>query len=295
VGGFVESEIWPNLLAAARARHLPLMLVNARLSDRSFRGWRRLGGFAATQFGSFATVQAQSELDAERLRRLGARALTVPGNLKLAAPKLPADPAAVARLAGVLAGRPVWFAASTHPGEEETVIAAHDALVAAYPDVLTIIAPRHAERGPAVAALCGPRCVTRRGLGQDPPARGIWVADTMGELGLLYRLAGPVFVGGSLVAHGGQNVLEPARLGRPLAVGPHTDNFADAVATLAQAGGLARVHDADSLAAWVALRLADPQRAAAIGRAGAAAASPRPDLPGLVADALLALLPPCRP
>ena len=147
----------------------------------------------------------------------------------------------------MLAGRPVWLAASTHPGEEALVAAAHRELAPRYPGLLTIIAPRHPDRGPELAAeLKAPR----RTAGQDPPAgAGIWIADTMGELGLWYRLAPIAFVGRSLLAPGGgQNPLEPARLGCCIAVGPHTGNFTDHVALLRQAGGLVEVADAAALA-----------------------------------------------
>lgn len=289
-GGFVESEIWPNLLAAARARRIPLMLVNARLSERSFRRWSWVRRFARTQFGGFDVVQAQGRGDAVRLRALGARRVSARGNLKSAADTLPFDEAERVRLAALLDGRPVWLAASTHPGEEIAVLAAHAALLPAHPRVLTIIVPRHPARGEAVAGLCAPAPVTRRSLGQDPPeGAGIWVADTLGELGLLYRLAEIAFVGGSLVPHGGQNVLEAARLGCAVAVGPHTDNFTDAVARLEEAGGLTAVANAWELARWVAAMLDAPDRRAAAAEAASAAACPREDLPGQVAGALLEL------
>ena len=288
--GFVESEIWPNILAAARARAIPLMLVNARISRRSFRRWSRLRGFARRQFASFDLVHAQSLADAARLRVLGVRRISGRGNLKSAAGLLPVDEAERARLAALLAGRPTWLAASTHPGEEIAVLAAHAALLPTHPALLTIIVPRHPARGEAVAGLCTPAAVSRRALGQDPPpGPGLWIADTLGELGLFYRLAGLAFVGGSLVPHGGQNVLEAARLGCAVAVGPHTDNFADAVARLEAAGGLVRVADAVELGRWVGAMLDRPERRAEVADAARAAARPQEDLAGEVAGALLGL------
>ncbi len=289
-GGFVESEIWPNLLAAARARRVPLMLVNARLSERSFRRWRMLRRFARLQFGEFGAVDAQSRADAVRLRSLGARRVTARGNLKTAAATLPVDEAERTRLERLLAGRPIWLAASTHPGEEIAILATHAALLPHHAGLLTIIVPRHPERGEAVASLCAPAPVGRRALGEDPPGEsGIWVADTLGELGLLYRLAPIAFVGGSLIPHGGQNVLEAARLGRAVAVGPHTDNFAEAVARLEAAGGLTRVADAWELASWAGGMLDDPARRDRAAAAAAGAAGRQGDLAGAVADALLDL------
>lgn len=283
--GFVESELWPNLLAGCRARGIPTMLVNARMSARSLRGWQRAPGFARQVVGAFDQVQAQSEADAAHLRLLGARHVSAPGNLKLAAPPLRADPAELARLRALIGDRPVWLAASTHPGEEDAAGAVHRALAAAHPGLLTVVAPRHPERGAAVAAALG---APRRAAGQDPGA-GIWVVDTLGELGLLYRLAPLAFVGRSLMGQGGQNPLEPARLGCAIAVGPHTANFAEAVQALEAAGALTRVADADGLARWVDGMLRDPQRLRAAGAAACAAAQGAADLPERTAAALLSL------
>ena len=290
---FVESEIWPNLLAACRARQIPLMLVNARLSARSFARWRRAGGFARSLFGGFAQVQAQSAADAGRLRALGAGTVSAPGNLKFAAPPLPVDPAGLAALRAALAGRPVWLAASTHPGEEALIGAVHRALAPRLPGLLTVIVPRHPARGPEIAASLTGLAVTRRAAGEGPPAEGgVWIADTLGELGLFYAAIGLAFVGGSLVAHGGQNVLEPARLGCAIAVGPHVANFAEPVAVLAAAGGIAQVADAAALADWVAAMLADAPRRTAMADAARRVATRDADLPHQVAAALAALLPP---
>ncbi len=285
---FVESELWPNLLAACRARGVPMMLVNGRMSAKSLRGWRRAPGFAREVIGAFQRVHPQSEADGERLRALGAARLDPAGNLKLAAAPLPADPEELGRLRRLVGTRPVWLAASTHPGEEDAAAAAHRTLAATRPGLLTIIAPRHPERGPALAAALR---AARRGAGEDPPAGGIWIADTLGELGLLYRLAPVAFVGRSLAGRGGQNPLEPARLGCAVAMGPHTANFADAVRRLRDAGGLRTVTDAGSLAAWVGAMLDDPARRAAAGEAARRAAGGEEGLPGRVADAILSLLP----
>ncbi len=288
--GFVESEIWPNLLAACRTRRIPVMLVNARLSPRSFSHWRRLPGLARTLFGGFALVQAQSPDTAGRLRALGACKVIDEGNLKFAADPLPCDAAELARLRVLLAGRPLWLAASTNAGEEALLLPVHDVLAARFPGLLTILVPRHPERGPEIAALAAPRPAPRRSLGQDPPAApGIWVADTLGELGLFYRLAGHAFVGRSLVKLGGQNPIEPARLGCAVAVGPHVFNFTEAVEVLEQAGALARVADAAALAEWVAAMLTDPARRDAMGQAGQAAVRRFEGLPDRVAGLLAGL------
>ena len=288
---FVESELWPNQLAALGSRGIPAMLLNARLSERSLRGWLRAPGFAREVAGAFNRVQARSDGDAARLRRLGARDVTAPGDLKFAGPALPADHAELARVREAVGSRPVWLAASTHPGEERIAAAVHRALAPARPGLLTVIAPRHPERGAALSAELG---APRRSVGMPPPAGGVWLADTLGELGLLYRLCGVAFVGNSMPADGGegggQNPLEPARLGCAVAVGPRTGNFTEAVAVLNAAGALARVADGPALAAWVGALLDDPARRGAMGAAGRAVATGHADLPDRTARALLDLM-----
>lgn len=283
--GFVESEIWPNMLAACRSRSVPLILVNARLSPGSAAGWARAAGLARRSFGAFDAVLAQSPEDAARIAALGGRHVSVPGNLKFAADPLPAADADVRAMRAAVGDRPIWIAASTHPGEEAMVAEAHRRI--GLVDLLTIIVPRHPGRGAAVAAeLSAPR----RSECAEPPPGGLWVIDAIGELGLFYRIAGMAFVGGSLVGHGGQNPLEAARLGCAVAVGPHTGNFMGAVGVLERAGALTRVADADALADWVARLMREPGRRAAMGAAGVAAASAHQHLPRLTADALLALV-----
>ncbi len=202
---WVESELWPNLVRATQARGIATALIQGRMSARSFAKWRRARGLVAPLLKGFDLVLAQTEADAERMRDLGA-APTVTGTLKYSNPPLPVDETALAELRGAIGARPVWLAASTHPGEEDTVSRAHHALAADNPGLLTIVAPRHPERGVALAHLAkaaGLR-VARRGAGEA--LRGdtqLYLADTMGELGLFYRVADLVFVGGSLVPHGG--------------------------------------------------------------------------------------------
>jgi 3-deoxy-D-manno-octulosonic-acid transferase len=287
---FVESELWPNQLAACRAMGIPLMLVNARMSDRSFAWWRSVPGLARRVLGGFAHVQARGDQDADRLKALGATHVESPGDLKFAAPPLPVDATEHDRLSKMLGDRPVWLAASTHPNEEVLVAAAHRELAARYPNLLTIIAPRHPDRGPVLA---GELNAPRRTAGQDPPdGEGIWIADTMGELGLWYRLAPIALVGRSLVAPGGgQNPLEPARLGCAVAVGPHTGNFSDHVALLREAGGLVEVADAASLARFVSGMLDNPDQRRRLGEHAAASVRRHADLPARTAETLLSLLP----
>jgi 3-deoxy-D-manno-octulosonic-acid transferase len=279
---FIESELWPNLLAACRARGIPTMLINARLSERSLARWRRVPGLARHVLGGFARVQPRSETDAERLRALGCCRLGEPGDLKLAAPPLPVDETELQRLHDLLAGRPIWLAASTHPGEDKLILGAHRRLVTDHPGLLTIIVPRHPERGGTISAA------SYRSRGEDPPEEGVWVADTLGELGLLYRLTGIAFIGRSLLPPGGgQNPLEPAHLGCAIAVGPHTGNFTDHVAMLRAAGALTVVGDATELGHWVDGLMRDPVRRNAMGDAAFAAVKRHSGLPRRTAAALI--------
>jgi 3-deoxy-D-manno-octulosonic-acid transferase len=285
---FLESELWPNMLAACRAREIPVVLLNARLSVRSAGLWCNAPGFAAEVLRCFTWIQAQSEADAGRLRSLGGIDVTAPGNLKFAAATLPADAAELDRLGAVLGATPRWLAASTHPGDEVIMAAVHGRLVAAHPGLVTAIVPRHPERGAAIAAELGG--AARRALGQDP-APGLWIADTMGEMGLLYRLFPIVFMGKSFApGGGGQNPLEPARLGCAVASGPATQNFADPVAALRDAGGLAVLADVDELAAWVDKMLRDETARKVAGAAARSVASAHGALPEQIAGRLLALL-----
>jgi 3-deoxy-D-manno-octulosonic-acid transferase len=285
---FVESEIWPNTLAAAANRDIPLALLNGRLSERSYRQWCRVRGFARRLFGAFTLIWARSQPDAARFTALGGLSVSAPGDLKFAAAPLPADPAALSALRCKLAGSPVWIAASLHPGEDATIAEVHARLLAQHPALITILAPRHPSRGAAIAAT---HPMPRRSANEPPVPGRMYLADTLGELGLFYRVACCAFIGGSLVPHGGQNPLEPARLGCPTAIGPHADNFAQACAVLREAGALADIGTAEDLAVWVARMLSDPAARLAAAAAGTAAAQRWSDLPDRSAKALLALIP----
>jgi 3-deoxy-D-manno-octulosonic-acid transferase len=273
VGLFVDSEIWPNLLMSAHAHGARLALVNGRMSQRSFAGWQRARKTAAAILSLYDVCLAQDDETAQRLRLLGARNVTVSGNLKADAPPLPADETELQRLSQAIAGRPVFLATSTHDGEEETLLPAHDTLRRQFPSLLTIIAPRHPERGPDIAMLCGTRKSLRRSEVALPRAdTAIYIADTLGELGLLYRLAPFAFIGGSLVWHGGQNPLEAARLARAVMAGPHTQNFALAYDALFASQGAGRVHTAGEIAALAARLLGDAADATRMGQAAMRAA-----------------------
>ncbi len=247
----MESELWPNLLLECRARGVPAVLLNARMSERSYRNWRRAPRSAGRLLGSFALCLAQDEAMAGRLRGLGASEVKTVGNLKYGAAALPCDDHELERLRDMLGGRPRWLAASTHPGEEEYVADAHDALATDRPSLLTVVAPRHPERGEEVAGLLRARGLrtARRSRGEAPAAdTQVYLADTLGELGLFYRLAELAFLGGSLVPVGGHNPIEPARLGCAVVFGPHMANFAEISALLLRDDAAVQVSGAEQLA-----------------------------------------------
>ena len=224
-----ESELWPNLILDTRRRGVPLALINARMSARSEQRWRRLPKLAAELLASFELCLAQSAADGARFDALGARRTVVAGNLKAEAAPLPAAAPALAELRAAIGPRPVWVAASTHPDEDALLLEAQRAIVQRHPDLLTILVPRHPERGAALADWLRSERVAfaRRAAGEPPDnACALYLADTLGELGLFYRLADIAFIGKSLVPDGGgQNPLEAARLGCPLLFGPHMANF----------------------------------------------------------------------
>jgi 3-deoxy-D-manno-octulosonic-acid transferase len=290
-GVMVESELWPNLILGCGARGIPLALVNARFTPRSAARWRRAPGFARALAACFRFATAQTAEDAARLRAWGFADVRTPGNLKDAAAPLPADAAQLDALRAAIGARPVFLAASTRPGEEPIVLDAAARLRARLPDLLTILVPRHPERGAAIAALASPP-LPRRSAGALPrPDSPVYLADTLGELGLFYRLAGVALIGGALVPLGGQNPREAAKLGCPILIGPHHFNFQPVVAALLAAGGAVLVHDAATLADAAGDVLTKIQRARALAAAAAAALADEAGLPGRIAGWLLDLLP----
>ncbi|MDP2410434.1 MAG: 3-deoxy-D-manno-octulosonic acid transferase [Pseudolabrys sp.] len=258
---FVESDLWPNMLIETARRNVPMIMVNGRLSEHSFERWRYLPRSIGNLLNRFDLCLARTPADALRIDDLGAPRIVTTGNLKFDVPAPPADTASLNALRDAIGDRPVLAATSTHPGEEELMIAAHARLRANFPGLLTLIAPRHAERGPDVmdiAASAG-LSATLRSAGNLPKrSTDVYVADTMGELGLIYRLAPVVFVGGSLVRHGGQNPIEPAKLGAAILHGPHVGNFAEIYKALDEAHGAETVLDADRLTAALAAMLGQP-------------------------------------
>lgn len=281
LGLLVESEIWPNLVIAASEREIPLALVNARMSKRSFSGWRKRATMANALFGRLKLVLAQTGVLATRFAELGAPAVEAVGNLKFDSPPPPVDEHALEALRSAIGRRPVLLAASTHTGEDEIVARAFRILAHRSPEALLIVVPRHPERGPSIAAsLANLGLASRqRSLGELPvhgtPA---YVADTIGELGLFYTLSPVSFIGGSLIPHGGQNPIEAVKLGSAVLTGPAWHNFKEAYGALVATGGAREVHSADEIAAAVeelwsspgGLQMMRQKAARAVGELGGA-------------------------
>ncbi|MGD1934874.1 MAG: 3-deoxy-D-manno-octulosonic acid transferase [Candidatus Phaeomarinobacter sp.] len=256
----VESELWPNLITLTRSQNIPLALVNARMSASSVRGWRWWTGAARAITGSFDLVLAQDETAATRLKLLGATGATTVGNLKVDAAPPPASDELLAEITGLVAGRPAWIAASTHPGEERIIAEAHQLLKRAIPDILTVIVPRHPERGGEVARLLADmQLATAQRSRKDSvtAATEVYLADTLGELGGFFRVLTIVFMGGSLVRVGGHNPIEPALLGAAILTGPHVHNFEGIYRAFDAADASETVTDPASLAAAIGRLMGD--------------------------------------
>ncbi|MCB1538298.1 MAG: 3-deoxy-D-manno-octulosonic acid transferase [Alphaproteobacteria bacterium] len=268
---WVESELWPNTLDALHARRAGVMMVNGRMSERSARRWSRVPRTIAHVLSLFDVCLAQSEADAVRLRTLGAQNVVVAGNMKYSGAPLPYDPAALETLRAQVANRPVILFASTHEGEEEICAHVLRTLNAAHPDLLGIIMPRHPSRGPQIRTMLereGFR-VAQRSLAEPPYMdMQVYLADTLGEPGLFYRLARIVFLGNSLITTpgGGHNPIEPAQLGCAVVFGPHMWNFAEIAEDLRQSRAAIRIESAGELAGVLQRLLEDDTRAASMGR-----------------------------
>ncbi|MGC8517167.1 MAG: 3-deoxy-D-manno-octulosonic acid transferase [Steroidobacteraceae bacterium] len=274
----LETELWPTLFESCRRRGIPLVIANARLSERTARRYRRFGALFAPALRT-AVIAARSAEDAERFRSIGAdAALThVTGNLKFDYTRPPdLDARARALRARYAEGRPLWVAGSTHQGEDSQVIAAHARVRALLPESVLVLAPRHPQRFESVAAELGAQGVSyvRHSRSSDPAAAAkaaVVLLDTLGELQDFYAAADAAFVGGSLVPIGGHNLLEPAALGRPVASGPSDFNAAEIARLLLECGAARRVHDEQELGACMLEWLRDPHERARVGELGRAA------------------------
>jgi len=295
VGILMETELWPNLICAADRAGVPLMLANARLSERSARGYARLPALTRACLARVAQVAAQTDADAARLRALGARAVTVVGNLKFDIAPPPQQLALGASWRARWGQRPVLLAASTREGEEAQILRAFAATAPA--DVLLVLVPRHPQRFGEVVALiesAGLSCQRRSAMddtGLDPATRvlrkgrcaaaghppaypmRVLLGDSLGELFAYYAACDVAFIGGSLLPLGGQNLIEAASVGRPVLVGPHTFNFEEATRLAIEVGAALRVSDADDLLANALKLLDDAQTRTRMGEAGLAFAA----------------------
>jgi 3-deoxy-D-manno-octulosonic-acid transferase len=277
IGVIMETELWPNHIHQCAKRGIATVLANARLSERSARGYGRFAGLTRPMLAEMSLIAVQTETEAQRFRELGARpaCVTVTGSIKF---DLTIDPQLLARAAQQreawqTAQRPVWIAASTHAGEDEVVLSAHRELLTSHPDALLILVPRHPERFDSVFELSlqqGFNSVRRSKAEPVVSETSVLVGDTMGELLFLYALADIAFVGGSLVPNGGHNLLEPAALDKPVLSGPHLFNFLEIAAMLRSAGALEAVSDASGLAATVQRLIEHPDQAKTMADAGLA-------------------------
>ncbi len=265
-----ESEVWPALVEQAGRRNIPVIVVNGRMSPRSFAKWSRAKETARRIFSGISVCLAASDDDADRFRRLGCPTVHTTGNIKYDGADLPANDADLAALAAAIGDRPVWIAASTHAGEEAIIADCHMQLAERQSGLLTIIVPRHPERGADIAADLAARGVTiARRFQKDEltPATDILLADTIGELGLFYRLASIAFIGKSLTGDGGQNPIEAIRLDCAIIHGPGVSNFSALYDHLDAAGGAELVSDGAALQAAVERLLRDPAARLAMAEA----------------------------
>jgi len=271
----METELWPNLIAGCDQREIPVVIANARLSERSAKGYGRLGSLTRNMLQQVHRVAAQHQDDGGRFVELGlpAERLAVTGSVKFdiqPAAEL-SDQAQQLRAQWQANERPVWIAASTHEGEDEQVLAAHQLVLAEQPEALLLLVPRHPERFKRVAELCqkqGFSMARRSLLDAVEPSTQVMLGDTMGELMLLYAAADIAFVGGSLVPTGGHNMLEPVALEVPVVTGPHLFNFADISQQLIQAGAMQKVDDADALSQTVLALMSHAERYQTMQQAG---------------------------
>jgi len=270
----METEIWPNILMECQKREIPLILANARMSARSARGYQRIASFTKTVLQTLPLIAAQSEDDRQRFIQLGADPQRVHaiGNLKFEV-KLPASLSEECEVMRQLwdPSRPVWVAASTHEGEEEIILKASQLIRDYFPTLLLILVPRHPERFDRVFMLSqrsGLNTLRRSEQRHCVAETQVLIGDTMGELPLFYGASDLAFIGGTLVAHGGQNLLEPAALGRAIITGPHYFNFHEISKQFLKSGAALEINDAQSLATTVIMLLKDPEKRACMGEAG---------------------------
>jgi 3-deoxy-D-manno-octulosonic-acid transferase len=268
---FVESELWPQMLRQTARRGIPMALVNARISDRSARNWKRAPRTARALMEHFTMIHCQDQRTAIHLNNLGLKQAVAGANLKSFSGPLPYDPDELERLLGLLADRPVWLSASTHPGEDEIMLATHRSLLARHPDLLLILVPRHPERAHVIEVQIAEHGLTgtRRATGgRITPKTQVYLADTLGEMGLWYALSPLTCLCGSFTPVGGHNPYEPAYSGSAVVHGPLYANFSQTYADMKAAGAATEVIDGPALTEALESLLADP---VALLQAGASA------------------------
>jgi 3-deoxy-D-manno-octulosonic-acid transferase len=270
----METEIWPNLYYQCERRQIPLLLANARLSERSAQGYRKLHRLTRATLQRIRWIAAQTRDDAERLIQLGADAdrVSITGSVKVdvkVAASLFEQAAVLRREWGN--DRTVWIAASTHEGEETQLLDIYEQLVVTAPELLLVLVPRHPERFGRVASLCQKRKLETvlRSEGEPcSPGTQVFIGDSMGELPLFYAAADIAFVGGSLIPHGGQNLIEAAAMGKPVIVGPYMFNFEEITRMMVEAGAVVQVNDSRQLAVTMQQWLQDPELRNGVGEKG---------------------------
>ena len=293
LGVWVESEFWPNMIVEASSRAIPLALVNARITERSFRNWQRARGLITGLLSRFDLLMAQDSASAARLRKLGAANVSEPGNLKHDAAPLACDTHELAALRAATSARPLWLASNTHDGEELAAAHAHRFLKTRYPELLTVIVPRHPARGSGIERELRSLgfSVARRSKGEIiAPDTDIYLGDTLGEMGLFYSLCDTVFIGGTLSETGGHNPFEAARLGCAILAGPSDFNFSETYAAFAAKGAMSRIQTAAELGESVGLILADDGLRKQMSAAALTLASAGSGATQRTMDALIALL-----
>lgn len=250
-----ESELWPAVLSSIKRKNIPLILINGRISNKTFKRWQQFDFICKELLNCFTFCLGQSDEDAYRLRVLGAKDATCLGNLKYAGLPLPIDEKSKKDLTKQFGKRPLWLASSTHDDEEVRIAKVHKRLKEKFPDLLTIIAPRHPNRGEDIVKeinKIGLNVALRSKQEKVTPETDIYVANTIGEMGLWYDLSKIVFIGGSLIPHGGQNFIEPSRVRDAVIVGPHMHNFTDAMNRAKRADAVMQVSDTEELYELVA-------------------------------------------
>lgn len=266
---FVESEFWPNLLLEAK-NYCPMVLINGRISEQSYFRWQRFRSSIRQLLECFSFIFPGSRDDARRFKNLDAANVEFLGNIKYDAPNLAADSKVTSEILAQMGSHRIWLAASTHPGEEAMIATVHTQLKETFPELMTIIVPRHNSRGDEITQMLQSLklSVSQRSKQEHiVEETDIYLVDTMGELGIFYRLSGIAFIGGTLVPHGGHNPIEAARLDCAVVCGPHMENFSGIFSEFKDAHAILSVDTIDSLYTKVEWLLRDQEQQEALAKA----------------------------